>query len=126
LDSWKLPRVSAAREVFQPVFKWAAAAAVVLAVGFGIGRITSARANVEFARAAIEPEIRKQMRQEFEAVYSALEKIDAQRVADTLSLKTELDIVAVNTDAGLRHTEQQLVQLADYTQPVGLSKPPKE
>ena len=52
-----------------------------------------------------------------QAFYAALERLDAQRIADVFSLKKELDTVAVNTDAGLRHTEQGLVQLAGYAQP---------
>src|SRR4051812_30949051 len=61
LDAWKLPQAATVRGMVEPFFKWAAAAAIVLAVGFGIGRITWARANVEAVRAAIEPEMRKQL-----------------------------------------------------------------
>lgn len=53
-----------------------------------------------------------------QAIFAAMEKLESQRVADCLSLKKEIDTIAVNTDAGLRQTEQQLVQLADYTRPV--------
>src|SRR5256885_7781819 len=101
LDAWKLPRAATAREMVQPLFKWAVAAAIVLAAGFGIGRITSVKANVEALRAAIEPEMRKQLHQEFaayangfeirraednQAIYAALDRLDAQRIADVLSL----------------------------------------
>lgn len=156
LDAWRLPRVRRPQIGFAlPVFKWAAAAAVFLLVGFSIGRLTSASADVEKVRVAIEP----QMRQEFtrmlqqelnktasatlaasgeqakalladyatafetkraednDAIFSALEKLDSQRVADYLSLKKDVDTVALNTDAGLRSAEQQLIQLADYTPP---------
>jgi hypothetical protein len=44
------------------------------------------------------------------AVYAAMDKL-------YVALKKDLDTVAVNTDAGLRRTENQLVQLADYAQP---------
>ena len=60
-----------------------------------------------------------------QAIYTALQKLDSQRIADYLSLKRDLDTVALNTDAGLRRTEQQMVQLADYTQPAGTSNPPR-
>jgi electron transfer flavoprotein alpha subunit len=49
------------------------------------------------------------------AIVSALDKLGAQRFADYLSLKKDVDTVAVNADAGFRSTEQQLMQLADYT-----------
>ena len=158
LDAWKLPAVALAHEPlrFQPFLKWAAAAALVLFVGFAIGRVTSTKTDVEHLRAAFEPYIRNEMAraaaanlaasaeqtrklmadystafdlkrtEDIQAIYAALDKLDSQRVADALSLKQELDTVAVNADAGLRHTEQQLVQLADYTQPAGFSTTPKE
>jgi len=46
-------------------------------------------------------------------------------VANYVSLKKELDTVAVWTDVGLRHAQQQLVQLADYTQPARNSTSPQ-
>jgi hypothetical protein len=49
------------------------------------------------------------------AIVSALDKLGAQRFADYLSLKKDVDTLAVNADAGFRSTQQQLVQLADYT-----------
>lgn len=52
-----------------------------------------------------------------QAIVAALERMSKQHLADYASLKQELDTVAVNTDAGLRHTEQQLVQLANYDAP---------
>ncbi len=50
-----------------------------------------------------------------EAIYATLDRLQKQRLEDYLALKRDLDTVAVNTDAGLRRTEQQLVQLADYS-----------
>jgi len=56
--------------------------------------------------------------QDNQAIYAALNKL-------YLSLKTDVDTVAVYTDAGLRQTEQQLFELVDYRQPVRGSNPPK-
>jgi len=53
-----------------------------------------------------------------QAIYAALSKLEAQHDADYLSLKRDLDTVAVNTDAGLRQTARQLVALAGY-EPAG-------
>ena len=47
-------------------------------------------------------------------IQSSFERIESQRVADLASLKKELDTLAVNTDAGLRHTAAGLVELATY------------
>jgi anti-sigma factor RsiW len=63
--------------------------------------------------------------EEDEAIYAALDKLDSQRLADFISLKKDMDTVAVNTDAGLRQTEQQLVQLADYAQPARFPNSPQ-
>jgi len=156
LDAWKLPRVSQPLEAFVPVFKWAVAAMAALCVAFGVGRFTAPRPNLEQLRAALEPELRRQVAEEVarvtrqetsqaatatlaaagkqteamltayddalarrwsqdsQTVYAVLNGLETRRLDDYLALKRELDTVAVNTDAGLRETEQQLVQLADY------------
>jgi len=163
LDAWQLPAPRARVTPPRPMVKWAAAAAIVLAAGFGVGKVTSANPDVQQVRAAIEPEIRQQLRQEFaqllrdqldktasatliasgeqtkqlvedfakaletkragenRAIYAALNNLDSQRLADYVSLKKELDTVAVLTDASLRRTQQQLVQLADSAQPADFS-----
>jgi len=127
LDSWQFRlgrRKTSSQTIFtRPLIQWAAAAVILLGASFVFGRFGAASVAGKNLRAAIEPEIRQQLRQEFEtkrvedarAFYAALEKLDAQRIADYVSLKKELDTVAVLTDAGLRNTEQQLAQLADDT-----------
>jgi len=52
------------------------------------------------------------------AFYAALEKLESQRITDLLSLKKDVDTVAVHTAAGLR-------QLASYTQPANFSNSPQ-
>jgi hypothetical protein len=139
LDAWQLRARRAksaskrAREIFlRRALPWAAAAMILLGAGFLLGRMTSASIEPNRLLAIIEPELRQQLRQEFElkriednrAIYAALEKLDSQRIADYVSLKKELDTVAVLTDAGLRNTVQQLARLADYAQstaPLGAS-----
>ena len=54
-----------------------------------------------------------------QAYDAALNKVTLQHDADFVLLKKDLDTVAVNTDADLRRTEQQVIQLADSTQPGG-------
>jgi hypothetical protein len=141
LDAWRLPLRRTRSWFAQPLLKWAAAAVVMLGIGFSIGRLTSATVDIARVRAAIEPLVRRQIHQEMaqslgefartietnrnadkRAIYAALDKLESQHAGDFISLKKDLDTVAVLTDAGLRHTEQQLVQLADYTQPANSSK----
>ncbi len=169
LDAWQLPAPPARLSLQSSLVRWAAAAAVILGVGFGVGRFaTPATASADKIRAAIEPEIRQQLRQELaqllrneldkaasatlaasseqtkhwiedytraleskhtednQALYDALNKLESQRLADYVSLKKDVDTVAFWTDAGLRRARQELVQLADYTQPANGSNSPQK
>ena len=56
--------------------------------------------------------------EDIQALCAALGKLDARHLADYLALKRDVDTLAVNTDAGLRRADQQLVQFADATSPV--------
>ena len=159
LDAWKLQPVPKPGLNFAPYLNWAAAAALLLLLGFGIGRLT-AKADVDKVRAAIEPAMRRELSQEFarlvreevsksavatlaasgqqaeqvmavlakaledrrteedRAIYAVLENLESQSFVQFVSLKKDLDTVALNTDAGLRDTQQELVQLTDYKQPL--------
>ena len=57
---------------------------------------------------------------------AALNKLESQRLADFVSLKKDVDTVAVNTEAGLRRARQELFQLADSTQPANISNSPQK
>jgi hypothetical protein len=144
MDSWKLPAVAKQRANFAPLVKWAAAAAVVLSVGFAIGRGTAAHVDAEKVRATVEKDLRVQLAQiardeaaktaslaitaysqktetrraaDNRVIFAVLERLELQHTTDCLTLKKELDTLAINADAGLRQTEEQLVQFADYSRP---------
>jgi hypothetical protein len=144
LDSWKLPVLAKRPANFAPMVKWAAAAAVVLSIGFAIGRGTAAHADAEKVRAAVEKDLRGQVAQiardeaaktaslavtassqktetrraaDNRIIFAVLERLETQHTTDCLTLKKELDTLAINADAGLRQTEEQLVQFADYSRP---------
>ena len=168
LDAWQLPARPVRVRLQRPLVRWAAAAALMIGFGFGVGRFaTPATANAGKIRAAIEPEIRQQLRQEFtqllreeldkaasatlaasgeqtkhwvedyaqaletkrtedsQAIRAALNKMESQLLADVVSLKNDVDTVAVYADAGLRRARQELVQLADYAQPANISNSPQ-
>ena len=167
LDEWRVPKRRGRVVLAQPMVKWAAAAAIVLSIGVGIGRLTSAPLDVQQVRAAIEPEMRQELRREFaqlfrdqldksasttlaasteqtrqllaefaraveakrtedyQAINAALDKLQSQRLADFFSLKKDVDTMAVLTETGFRRAQQQLVQLADYTQPANSSNSPQ-
>jgi hypothetical protein len=63
LDAWKLPPVRRTAPALAPAFTWAAAAALVLLLGFSIGRL-SAKADAQKIRAAITPQIKQELTEE--------------------------------------------------------------
>jgi hypothetical protein len=150
LDEWPLPAGRRARREWVPALKWAAAAAVVLAVGFGLGRQTSsARAEVAALKnsiadltAVVEREHNSNVSNSLAIAatantetlrlmsdYARLQQ--EQRAADQEVIKTalrsfdlrlgrvrsDLQTVAVNTEAGFEQTHQNLAQLVSYTLP---------
>ena len=54
-----------------------------------------------------------------QAISTALSRLDAAFV----SLRRDLETVALNSDVGLRQTQQQLVRLADYSQASPVTRP---
>ncbi len=143
LDAWKLRPQRKPSELFLPGLKWAAAAVLVLALGVGIGRVSAAKSDVAQLRQELARMVRDEVSRsapatvatarseatrlladyaasldtrreaDFQVIRTALDRLELQN----LSLKKELDTVAVNTDAGLEQTEQQLAQLAVYRPP---------
>lgn len=131
LDSWKLSRVRrSGPEVLLGWLRWSAATALVLLAGIWVGRTTAPQPDTARLRATLLPEIRQDLqdqtallvRQELAKASSSTLAAN-QRYADRVgqqvyvALKKDLDTLAVNAAAGLRSTEEQLVQFADYNPP---------
>jgi anti-sigma factor RsiW len=128
LDAWKLPRTNTRLDVVAPLLKWAAAALLVLGLGFGFGRLTARQADLEKVRAQVEPAIRREVA---EMVRQALDRsaaatlAQAQRQAEEVGaayyalLKKDLDTVAINTDVSLQEAQRNWLQVAEYSQPAG-------
>ena len=93
LDAWKLPRRNSRLDAFAPFLKWAAAALLVLGLGFGFGRLTARQADLEKVRARVEPEIRREFAE---------------------MLRREIDKSVATT---LAQAQRELMQVADYKQP---------
>ena len=126
LDAWKLPRTNSRLDAFMPFMKWAAAALIILGLGFGFGRLTARQADLEQVRARVESQIRREfaemLRREIDkSVATTLAQ--AQRQAEEVGatyyalLKKDLDTVAINTDVSLQQAQRELMQVADYKQP---------
>jgi hypothetical protein len=141
LDEWSLPTVRRAPRRWQPMVKWAAAAAVVLGVGFAVGRQTSTAAselavlktsvaqltetverdrhfNTINATATANAEAMRLL-----AEYARLDEdgraADRKTVALAMQefesrlarLRAELETVAVNTEDGFQQTQEGLTRL---------------
>lgn len=59
-------------------------------------------------------------------ISAALDRLGSQQADDYVSLKKQLDTVAVLTDAGLRQTENQVVELAGMATPSRTKEPGRD
>lgn len=148
LDAWQLPAAPARPKVApaRPWWQWAAAAVVVLGVGFGLGRLAAPGVDVAALRAQLEPQLRQQAKRDLEqlaasqrrelqlavaelvqaldeqrasdrrAVVNLLKEQEARHQVDLAALRRDLETVAVMTDGGLRNAQQQIGRLVALTQ----------
>jgi hypothetical protein len=124
LDAWPAVTHPAKRTFsFGVVSKYAAAAAIVLGIGFLGGRLSTAagdlrairaemRAVTDQSAAAVRLENAKEIRAIMERLESTLKTAQLQSASDYASLRKELETVAVLTQASLQQAQQQIVQLA--------------
>jgi hypothetical protein len=140
LDGWKLatPRGFA----WAPVFRWSAAAGILLALGFFCGRLLSPM-NAKAMRASLVPELKEQLGREYqdrletalgetrrqliedfraarkadrEEMIAVLRGMEERRIADNGNLRKDLETVAVVADERLQRTRRELGNLAVLTQ----------
>jgi hypothetical protein len=140
LDSWPVAPKPRARNIVAPVFRWAVAAAIVLAAGIAAGRMTAP--NGEAMRAEVEASVRSALAADLEralgraearlAVLSEensrelsqtfSEMLEAARTEDRQAMvaleerlvnwRRDLETLALQTDQGLRQARFTMTQLA--------------
>jgi hypothetical protein len=125
--SWPAP-MRRRPAVSAPFFRWAAAAALFLAVGILVGRASGPSAAE--IQAQVTQEVRESLRKELLAslksspqsqappreVLELLTEIREQQAANYLSLRNDLETLASNADARLQLARRQLMELAARTQ----------
>lgn len=141
LDEWKAAPLRPRTGTPQRIVKWGIAAALMLTAGFGAGRFVSpASADPAALRASLKKEILAELQQQQEqrlaefktaaderreadnkVIFTAIAKVEADRVADYASLHKDLETVAVLTERGFNQAQEQMVTLANYSQPNGNS-----
>lgn len=112
LDTWKLDE-SRAKTGGPSWVRWAAAAAVLLGVGIAIGATLRKGPDVAELQRSIQA-LEERADRERATTLAALQELEQRRVGDLIALRRDLEQVAVATDAGLKMTQSQLVQLASY------------
>ena len=141
LDEGKAENFRARVRIPQPLLKWGIAAAFILSVGFGAGRLASpTAANAQAFRASLKSELRAELLAELKqqqetqfaafkldaesrraldnkAVFNAIGKLQAARQSDYASLREQLETVAWTTQNSLLREQQQIVNLAGISQP---------
>lgn len=116
LDGWALPERRGVG-LLAPLVKWGVAAAVVLGLGFGLGRFSSpATIDTGKIRAELLPELRQQMEQQFVADWRAALASDPAGVTNEFrrQLRASLPQAALNNLAASSAETQRL--LADFVQ----------
>jgi hypothetical protein len=134
LDRWVLPVRHAGVARTWRYARWAAAAALMIGLGFALARLTSPPATAlgtveDRLRAEFEQLARTQAAQHAEhreAMVQLLGRLEAQRLADYARLRRDMETVAVLAEDELASTRQQLVRLASHTEPAGAAKPTRE
>ena len=94
LDSWALPPAARPRNIISPVFRWAVAAAIVLAAGVAMGRMTAPDAKT--LRAEVEAAVKSTLAADFqqalarsEAHLAAMAEENSRDLLRTLSESVE-------------------------------------
>jgi len=143
LDTWTIPARTRRRTRWFPVVRWAAAAVVILGAGLIAGRVTAPRVDTTQLRALV----RQELQSDFQAALKTVEQANHDRLdalaqdwsvarerdrqanlalhqqgerqhrADYVSLRRDLETVAVVAENAIGTTRQQLTQLAANTLP---------
>jgi hypothetical protein len=139
LEHWQVAPSGAGSRRWAKTAQWSAAAAIMICVGFSLGRVFKPTpVNATEMRASIKSEIRKELnaeasnqRTEWErykaqldqqreedsrAMLAAFRKLDAERQQELLSLRKDLETVAVLTQAGFQQAGHQIATLGNFSQ----------
>jgi Putative zinc-finger len=129
LDQWKLASAAQPARRFAPAINWAAAAALVMLLAFGAGRVT-ARPDVEKVRAAIEPRMRNELKQELTALIQSQNARNAADILAAANQQTEQTLASLTKaiddsrteDARAFYAELKRLESQTFTQLMALKK----
>jgi anti-sigma factor RsiW len=132
LDQWQIAPKQSRPSLPQPLLNWGIAAALMLVVGFGAGRLVSpAAANPAALRSSLKQELLAELTQQLDhykntsdakrdaddkVIFAAIARVDADRITDYTSLHKDLETMAVLTEQAFNRAHQQIVTLANSSQ----------
>jgi hypothetical protein len=143
LGEWKIATSRETSGIPRAALRWGIAAALMLGMGFGLGRLVSSGSAERTAmRAAIQSEVRAELAAEFKPeqdrrlaeikraieqvraedhrlLLTAMNKVEADRHADFAFLRRELETVALLTQDSFQRAQRQIVTLAGFSQADG-------
>jgi hypothetical protein len=145
LDAWDATPPRRKPAVLPLVVRWAAAAGLVLGVGFLVGRASAPAVDTAQLRTELRQEFASQLqksmdasrgetrealgtlarawtearREDQQSTLSMLQRAEQNRQADFASLRRDLETVAVVGEQGLLNTRNQLARLTIPSQPGG-------
>jgi hypothetical protein len=88
LDRWSVAPAARTRNIVAPVFRWAVAAAIVLAAGVALGRMTVP--NTEDVRAEVEASVTSALAAEFQQALERSEALAQQNSRDAVQSFSEI------------------------------------
>jgi anti-sigma factor RsiW len=141
LDAWELPAPRRTGLLSRPLVAWAAAAAIVLGIGFALGRLAPAspdpkkmarleaaiqasanalaslEARINAARQADSAQLATEVASLLEAQQDEDRAVTEALLAKFLVLRKDLETVATVADEQLQDTQLKLLQLASGSKP---------
>jgi hypothetical protein len=114
LDAWRveLPEkhsLAATRNRFQPVVKWAAAAALLVTTGFAAARFSQPQVDVAALKAEISAEVKSEVQRPLEVKMDETIEIAAEQAVANAREKLEMEVAARIQEIALRARSDALL-----------------
>ena len=113
LDAWRLPRVQSPVTPLLANFKWAAASALLLGLGFFAGHWSAPKADLQAIRAGLEPRLRNELTTELaQIVRTEVNRAAATTLAQAEQQRTKAMSAFGETLEARRNQDQKTVHAA--------------
>lgn len=126
LDTWQPAVKQAPAYSWMPAVRWAAAAVVMVGLGFALSRVTAPQVNVAAMQTQIRSEVAAEMKQQMaqamkefavtqakqrvedqQQLVQTLKQMEAQRLADLASLRYDMESLAMSAQLAPANTNER-------------------